>query len=78
MHFKIIVVFPFVLHIYLYLCKATNLYRLITIIFYGSKATFKVYLRKNIYIYIYIFFNEKAFIKYWLYFDSLQMFYGLI
>ena len=39
------------LHIYLHLCKATNLYRLFTIIFYWSKATFMVY----IYIYIYIY-----------------------
>ena len=34
MHFKILVVFAFILHIYLHLCKATNLYRLFTIIFY--------------------------------------------
>ena len=38
MHFKILVVFAFILHIYLHLCKATNLYHLFT----------------NIFIYIYI------------------------
>ena len=51
MHFKILVVFAFILHIYLHLCKATNLYRLLTIIFYGSKATFMVYLKIIYYIY---------------------------
>ena len=55
MHFKILVVFAFTLHIYLHLCKATNLYRLFTIIFYWSKATFTVYLENYIYIYIYIY-----------------------
>ena len=48
MHFKILVVFAFTLHIYCHLCKATNLYRLFTIIFYWSKATFMVYLKKCI------------------------------
>ena len=52
MHFKILVVFAFTLHIYLLLCKATNFSRLFTIIFYWSKATLMVYL-KNLYIYIY-------------------------
>ena len=46
MHFKILVVFAFTLHLYLHLCKATNLYHLFTIIFYWSKATFMVYLKK--------------------------------
>ena len=50
MHFKILVVFDFTLHIYLYLYKATNLYRLFTIIFYGSNATFMVSLKNYIYI----------------------------
>ena len=50
MHFKILVVFAFTLHLYLHLCKATNLYHLFTIIFYWSKATFMVYLKK-FYIY---------------------------
>ena len=60
MHFKILVIFAFTLHIYLHLCKATNLYRLFTIIFCWSKAAFTVYLKKLytyekiIYIYIYI------------------------
>ena len=54
MHFKILVAFAFTLHIYLHLCKATNLYRLFTIIFYESKATFMIYFKKIIYIYIYI------------------------
>ena len=53
MHFKILVVFAFTLHIYLHLCKATNLYCLFTIIYYWSKVTFTVYF-KNLYIYIYI------------------------
>ena len=53
-HFKILVVFAFTLHIYWHLCKATNLYRSFTIIFYWSKATFMVYLKK-LYIYIYIY-----------------------
>ena len=51
MHFKILVVFALILHIYLQLCKATNLYRLFVIIFYWSKATFMFYLKK-LYIYI--------------------------
>ena len=56
MYFKNLVVFAFTLHIYLQLCKATNLHRLFTIIFYWSKATFMVYLKKlHIYIYIYIY-----------------------
>ena len=42
MHFNILVVFAFILHIYLHLCKATNLYRFFTIIFYRSKATFTI------------------------------------
>ena len=46
MHFKILVVFALILYIYLHLCKATNLYRLFTIIFY---------LKNYIYIYIYIY-----------------------
>ena len=55
MHFKILVVFAFTLHIYLLLWKATNFSRLFTIIFYWSKATLMVYL-KNLYIYtIYIY-----------------------
>ena len=53
MYFKILVVFAFILHIYSHLCKATNLYRLFTIILYWSKATFMVYVKK-LYIYIYI------------------------
>ena len=53
MHFKILVVFAFIFHIYLHFCKATNLYRLFTIIFYWSKATFMIYLKNYIYIYIY-------------------------
>ena len=52
MDFKILVVFDFTLHIYLYLYKATNVYRLLTIIFYGSNTTFMVYLKNCIYIYI--------------------------
>ena len=63
MHFKILVVFAFTLHIYWHLCKATNLYGLFTIIFFWSKATFMVYLKKlyiYIYIYIYIFISLKA------------------
>ena len=55
MHFKVLVVFAFTLHIYWHLCKAANLYRLFTIILYWSKATFMVYLKKNIYIYVYIY-----------------------
>ena len=58
MYFKILVVFAFILRIYSHLCKATNLYRLFTIFFYWSKATFMVYMKKYIYIsfiyYIYI------------------------
>ena len=50
MHFKILVVFAFTLRICRHLCKATNLYRLFTIIFYWSKATFMVYLKKMIYL----------------------------
>ena len=60
MHFKILFVFAFTLHIYWDLYKATNLYLLFTIIFYWSKATFMVYLKKlslslslSLYIYIY-------------------------
>ena len=53
MHFKILVVFAFILHIYLHLYKATNFYRLFTIIFYWSNGTFMVYLKNYIYIYIY-------------------------
>ena len=52
MYFKILVVFAFILHIYLHLCEATNLHRLFTIIFYWSKATFMVYLKNYIYIYM--------------------------
>ena len=61
MCFKILVVFAFTLHIYLHLCKATNLYRLFMIIFYWSKVTFMVYLKKlYIYnIYIYVIYNFK-------------------
>ena len=51
MHFKILVIFGFILHIYLHLCKATNLHRLFTIILYWSKGTFMVYVKK-LYIYI--------------------------
>ena len=51
MHFKILVFFAFILHIYLHLCKATNLHRLFTIILYWSKGTFMVYVKK-LYIYI--------------------------
>ena len=46
MHFKILVVFAFTLHIYLHLCIASKLYCFSTIIFYWSKATFMVYLKK--------------------------------
>ena len=52
MNFKILVVFLFILHIYLHLCKTTNLYRLLTIIFYWSKVTFMTYLKRLIVIYI--------------------------
>ena len=66
MHFKILVVFGFITNIYLHLCKAFNLYRLFTLHFYWSKATFMDYLKKlsfyqstylyiSIYIYIYIY-----------------------
>ena len=56
MHFKILLVFAFILHIDLHLSKATNLYCLFRIIFYWSKVTFMVYgLFKYIYIYIYIY-----------------------
>ena len=52
MHFKVLVIFAFVLHIYLDLSKATNLYHLLTTIFYWRKVNFMVYLKKkNIYIY---------------------------
>ena len=57
MHFQILVVFAFTLHIYLHLCTASNLYRLFKIIFYLGKATFMVYLKNYIYIYIYIYIN---------------------
>ena len=60
MHFKILVVFGFITNIYLHLCKAFNLYRLFTLHFYWSKATFMDYLKKlsfyqSTYIYIYIY-----------------------
>ena len=52
MHFKLLVVLAFILHISLNLCKATSLCRLFTIIFYWSKATFTVYLKNYKYIYM--------------------------
>ena len=51
MHFKILFVFAFILHIYLHFCKATNLYHLFSIVFYWTKATFIVYLKNYLYIY---------------------------
>ena len=54
MHFKILVAFAFILHmyyIYLHLCKATNFYRLFTINFYWSKVTFMIYLKNYIHTY---------------------------
>ena len=65
MHFKILVIFGFILHIYLHLCKATNLHRLFTIIFYWSKATFMVYVKKlYIYLYIYIYYTYILYMHY--------------
>ena len=67
MHFKILVIFGFILHIYLHLCKATNLHRLFTIIFYWSKATFMVYVKKlyiYLYIYIYIYYTYILYMHY--------------
>ena len=63
MHFKILVVFARILYIYLHLCKATNLYRLFTIIFYLKNYIYiylhiciiYVYISMYIYIYIYIY-----------------------
>ena len=50
MHFKISVVFAFILYIYidLDLCQTTTLYRFFTI--NGDKATFMVYLKNYKYI----------------------------
>ena len=58
MHFKILVVFAFILHIYLHLCQATNMCRLFTIIFYwDDHALFEklYYIFMYIYTYIYIY-----------------------
>ena len=54
MHFKILVVAAFTLHICLHVCKATNLYRLFTIIFTGVKRLLW-FIWKIIYTYIYIY-----------------------
>ena len=48
MHFKSLVVITFILHIYIYTyCKATNLYRLFTILFYWSYSNFHGLFEKN-------------------------------
>ena len=53
MHFKILVVFAFILHTYLHLYKVTNLHGLFTIMFHWSKATFIFYgLFEKLYIHI--------------------------
>ena len=60
MHFKILVVFAFILHIYLHLCQATNMGRLFTIIFYwDDHALFEklYYIFMYIYTYIYIYYT---------------------
>ena len=73
MHFKVLVIFAFVLHIYLDLSKATNLYHLLTTIFYWRKVNFMVYLKKkyiyiyNVYIYIYIYIHTYIHIYIYIY-----------
>ena len=51
MHFKSLVVITFILHIYIYTyCKATNLYRLFTILFYWSYSNFHGLFEKIVYL----------------------------